>query len=111
MYVVLESIILLIHTSRAASIMVVICERSPHSAKNVNVNDCMITAGHNRKHHRRHHILLLRGGVDVTTPFSTSSSYKNIMYIVCKKLLTSFALFNSSFTASNSSFPSSGLIL
>ena len=59
-------------TSRAPSMMVVICERSPHSARNVNVNDCMIIVGHSR----RHHILLLRGGVVVTTPFSTSPSYK-----------------------------------
>ena len=65
----------LVHTSRAASIMVVICERSPHSARKVNVNDCIIIVGHNR----RHHILLLSGGVDVTTPVSTSPSYKNLM--------------------------------
>ena len=59
-------------TSRAARMIVVICERSPHSARKVSVNDWMIIVGHRR----RNHILLLRGGV-VITPFSTSPSWKN----------------------------------
>ena len=69
--------------------MVAICDRSPHSARNVNVNDCMIIAGHNR----RHHILLLKGGVDVTTPFSTSSSCKTLKYVIQKMVKSNLSCF------------------
>lgn len=60
-------------TSRAAKIIVAICDRSPHSARKVNVNDCKNTREKNEYNRRRCGVLIIPVSASAVLCFSTCS--------------------------------------